>query len=185
MRYYVIYNISYYIIIKKMSTLILTIGIPGSGKTTIRNLFPSNVIIISPDDLIGYTKNNPWTPQAARNAWIKSESLLKEALKEDNIIIFDATFITAKKRIKYIKMAYSRNAKVIAICCKVSLGVALYRNSLRNCDRRIPHFVIENMHKRLEFPNKEEGFNYILTFDTEIDNISDIKYKIGGFLNDK
>lgn len=161
-----------------MSTLILTIGIPGSGKTTIRNLFPNSVIAISPDDLIGYTKDNPWTPQVARDAWIRSENLLKETLKGNNIVVFDATFVTAKKRSKYIKIAYNRNAKVIAIYCKVSLDVALRRNLLRDCNRQIPNLVIENMHKCLESPSKEEGFIHILTFDTEVDTLFDIKSKL-------
>jgi len=150
-----------------MNTLILMVGIPASGKTTIRNkLFP-RAEIISPDDYIGYTKQNPWTPQKARKAWKKADALLLEAFKrKDDVIIFDATFVSPKRRRKYIGMANRNDFKVIATYCPISVDVAIERNASREEFRQVPKFVINRMFFDLVPPSIEEGFDKVLTFDS-------------------
>jgi uridine kinase len=51
-----------------MKTFIISVSLPGAGKTTaVASEFP-NAVVISPDNFIGYTEENPWTPLAARAA---------------------------------------------------------------------------------------------------------------------
>ena len=159
-----------------MSVLVLMVGIPGSGKTTLRNNLDYNATVISPDDFIGYTKDNPWTPKAAKDAWRKSDLLLKEALiRKDELIIFDATFVGSKKRSKYIGMAKKYDADVIAVYCKTPFEVALERNNTRESSRKISKFVMDSMLGRLEPPVVDEGFKYILTFETDTYNLECIE----------
>jgi len=170
-----------------MSVLVLMIGIPGSGKTTLRSKIRSDVLIC-PDDLIGYTKENPWTPQVARNAWRESDRALKEALiNKEGLIVFDATFVGRKKRSKYIRMAQKYGAEVVALYCRVSFNEAIRRNASREPSRKVPDMVMKGMYGRLEVPEMEEGFKYVLTFDSETSKLDDgilpDCLKVGG-LND-
>ena len=61
-----------------MKALILMVGVPGSGKTTARNSMFPDIPVICPDELIGYTKEKPWTPAAAKYAWVESDKMLNK-----------------------------------------------------------------------------------------------------------
>ena len=150
-----------------MKTFILTVGIPGSGKTTaVSKEFPT-ATNISPDSFIGYTEENPWTPIAARQAWKKSDALLKEAFERgDEIIVFDATFPKSKKRRKYINKAIENGYEAVALYCPCPLKISFARNMERPKFRGVPKWIIESMNNNLEVPTKEEGFKYILTFNS-------------------
>jgi len=156
----------------RMNSLILAIGVPASGKTTSIKKYYEDAIIISPDSFIGYTKENPWTPKAAKEAWKKSDRLLKEALKEgSNSIVFDATFIAPKVRRKYINLAVEYNYIPVAFYCVVSIKTAQNRNSSREEYRRVPGFVMRDMNKNIIPPSHEEGFKKIFTFYSEEDKL--------------
>ena len=155
-----------------MNNLILAIGIPGSGKTTSINKYYSDAIIISLDNFIGYTKENPWTPKAAKEAWKKADKLLREVLKEgSSSIVFDATFIAPKVRRKYINLAVEFNYIPVAFHCVVSVKTAQVRNLSREEYRRVPGFVMRDMNKNIIPPSHEEGFKKIFTFYSEEDKL--------------
>lgn len=148
-----------------MSTLILMCGIPASGKTTVRNREFQDATVICPDDMIGYTKESPWTPQAAKSAWKNADRLLYEAIaRGDETIVFDATMVSPKRRRKYVDIARKANMEVKAAYCRVDLDTALERNAARDESRRVPRVVIQRMLDNLQPPEKEEGFDDILTF---------------------
>lgn len=152
--------------------LILMIGIPGSGKTTLRSKIFPQPLFICPDDLIGYTEKNPWTPRAAQNAWKESDQKLKEALVDkDKIIVFDATFVNPKKRKKYIDIAHQYDHEIMALFCTVQYKVAIQRNASRSEARKVPKTTMENMYDRLIPPDFSEGFDYVLTFNSELNNL--------------
>ena len=150
-----------------MKTFILASGIPGSGKSTaIFKEFPS-ATIISPDDFIGYTEQDPWTFYAARQAWKKADALLVEAFERgDELIVFDATFPKSKKRRKYVNRALSYGYEPVCLYCPCPLKISLARNAERSKFRKVPEKIIEDMDKKLEVPNEEEGFKKILTFNS-------------------
>lgn len=150
-----------------MNFLILMMGIPASGKSTAIKKYFSDATIICPDSYIGYTKDNPWTPQSARRAWALADDELKKALKrKDDIIVFDATFVKPKTRKKYIRFGNQYGFDVLAFNCSVTIKVAQYRNIEREQFRRVPRFIIQNMDKNFVSPALDEGFKKILTFDS-------------------
>jgi predicted kinase len=150
-----------------MNFLVLMMGIPASGKSTaITNYFPG-ATIVCPDSHIGYTEDNPWTPQSARRAWAMADDELKEALKrKDDVIVFDATFVKPKTRKKYIRLGNQYGFDVLAFNCSVTVKVAQARNVEREQFRRVPRFIIQNMDKNFVPPTLDEGFKKILTFDS-------------------
>jgi predicted kinase len=156
----------------KMNIILLS-GPPASGKTTLRNRIIKMGTIISPDDYIGYTKENPWTPRAARDAWQKADGLLVTAIERgDNIIVFDATFVSPKKRRKYIKMGKKVGATLICIYCSVLEKTMIERNAARNDFRKVPTSVINKMASSYVPPKKEEGFDFVVEYNSECDEFN-------------
>jgi predicted kinase len=152
--------------------LVLAIGIPASGKTTAIAKLYKGATIVSPDNFIGYTKQDPWTPEAAKKAWKAADKLLKEELeKKTEVIVFDATLVRPKARKKYIKLAEKYNFIPVALHCSVPLKIAQDRNLKREASRKVPKFILFNMNKNLTPPSHEEGFKKILTFDTNEDKL--------------
>ena len=148
--------------------LILLSGPPASGKTTLVKNIIKNGTIISPDNLIGYSKENPWTPQAAKFAWKKSDKDLLEALnKKHDVIIFDATFVSVKRRRKYIKLCKDYNYKIGIIYCYASNNSLFERNKNREQFRKVPNHIVNNMINSFSVPTKEEGFDLIVKYDSE------------------
>ena len=139
-------------------------GIPCAGKTTlIKTAFP-NIKVISPDNYIPYTPEQPWSFKLAREAWKKAEAEFNNLLDKEDII-FDATLTSPKNRKRYINLGKKAGVKVVAIFCNIDISIALKRNADRNTFRKVPNFVIEDMSKRLVAPTIEEGFDKILVYD--------------------
>jgi predicted kinase len=163
--------------------LILLSGPPASGKTTLREKLVKRGTIISPDNFIGYTKEKPWTPKVAREAWKKADILLKEALNRgDRVIVFDATFVSPKKRKKYIKLGKSHDATVICVYCVASKKTVLERNANRDEFRKVPGFIVGKMVNSFVVPEKEEGFDLIVKYDSESDEFNGDFVKVSELL---
>lgn len=148
-----------------MKFFVMMVGIPGSGKsTTIKASFP-NSLIISPDNFIPYTKEEPWSFSRVKRAWKQSDKLLKDSLKED-VIIFDATNIQAKRRKKYINIAKRADFVPVALVCKTPFVICCERNNVRDEFRRVSYQVLERMFNNFQQPRLEEGFDAVVTIDT-------------------
>jgi predicted kinase len=147
--------------------LVLMVGIPGSGKTWLLERLMPTAHVIRPDDHIGYTKENPWTPKAAKAAWDRAHADLKQVLAAGgpDLIAFDATMVGAKKRAKYIRSAKKAGVRPVAVFADTPPELCQERNSAREPSRRVPDAAIKSMMGRLERPSIDEGFDIVAKFD--------------------
>lgn len=130
--------------IKKEKEVIIMIGYPASGKSTIaKTIFePNGYKIIDGDALKTPTK------------------MIKEANKyiKNNSIVFDATNGTKERRNYYIDFAKANNLNVRCIWKTTSIDKAMEQNKKRELEGgvKIPNIVFYVYKKKFEEPTKEE-----------------------------
>jgi predicted kinase len=150
-----------------MRIFVMMVGIPGSGKTWLCRKAFYDATVICPDDKIGYTKDNPWTPQAAKMAWKASDGKFASLINDDTteLVVFDATNTTANHRRKYMKRAADAGFQTIAVLCDTTEATCLERNSIRDKNRQVPLNTIRRMFGKLESPTLNEGIHMAVKID--------------------
>jgi bifunctional polynucleotide phosphatase/kinase len=126
--------------------IIIMIGYPGSGKTTIAKHI---------------SKNNNYIHIAGDDYKSNSNKMRKVAIKyieEDKSIIFDATHSNIKKRKEIIDFANKYNYLIKCIYVASSRLVSKKRNKLRKDIERVPSIAYSMYDKYYEEPNENEGF---------------------------
>jgi len=151
-----------------MAKVIMGIGIPGSGKTTILKKIVDdyNYSYICPDDIRLELTGDTNDQSKNKEVWEESYRLLEKYLKEGKTVVFDATFADAHGREDCISLAHKFGAnKVQGIYIDLPIEIAKDRNS--NRERVVPEHIIESMHKSLKLnsPELQEGFDSIFTLD--------------------
>jgi predicted kinase len=156
-----------------MRFFILMVGLPASGKTTLRKRVFPDALVVCPDDGIGYTKDRPWTPQAARKAWADADERLGEAMAEGgpDTVLLDATNVAPKRRRKYIRLAEKAGMSPVAIVCGTPVDECLRRNASRDEFRRVPEEAIRRMESNFQMPQVEEGFLAVVLADGDPDRV--------------
>ena len=122
--------------------IIVLVGYPGSGKTTIANTFDTNKYMVINGDIF---KN--------------SKKMIKEAekyIKVNYSIIFDATNPSIEKRKEYIDFANSKNIPIRCINVETDITTSMFRNNKR--DKVIPKITYYVFRKNYVKPTIEEGF---------------------------
>lgn len=150
-----------------MRIFVMMVGIPGSGKTWMRQKAFYDAKVVCPDEKIGYTKDRPWTPQAAKIAWRESEGKFASLLGDNmvELVVFDATNTTAGHRRKYLVRARDAGFQTIAVLCNTAEATCLERNDARDKHRQVPLDTIQRMLMKLETPSLKEGFHLVAKVD--------------------
>lgn len=151
-----------------MAKLIMGVGIPGSGKTTVlRNIAKKHdYSYICPDDIRMELTGDAANQTKNKEVWGEAYRRLEAYLKEGRTVIFDATFSNNISRNTCLSLARKSGAsKVQGLYVDTPLEIAKERNAGR--DRVVPEFVLERMSGSLENnpPIIEEGFDSIFTLD--------------------
>ena len=125
--------------------IIIMMGYPGSGKSTIaKNICENeNYIHIAGDVYKTSSK-------------MKKASL--EYILQSKSIVFDATHSSLKKRNEFIELSKKYNYEVKCIHVSTSLDISYKRNKSRCDEKQVPKIAYSVYKKYYEEPTEEEGF---------------------------
>lgn len=126
--------------------IIIMMGFPGSGKTTIANKICNNknYVHIKGDD---YKSNTP-----------KMLKAVLDHIQSKKSIVFDATNSSLKKRKLYVDFATKHNYSVQCIHVSTPMDVSYKRNLLREDEKKVPKIAFNVYKKYYDEPNEIEGF---------------------------
>lgn len=158
-----------------MPRLFFTVGIPGSGKSTLYKAYFSEAAYVSSDqirqDVFGDVNDQTHNAEVFNLMLNRTRDLLKANVD----VYYDATNINAKRRIGFLK-ELSKIPDLVKICvlCVPPFEVVKERNASR--ERVVPEFVLDRMLRSFEVPDLSEGWDKIMTFgsDNNFDAIVDI-----------
>lgn len=134
--------------------VVVMIGYPGSGKSSIaKNILSSQYGFVHIEkDVIG------------TDAKVKKEALVH--IKNNKSVVIDALNTKEKNRKVFIDFAKKNNIDVICIHVETSIEKSMVNNTIRaglGKGVKIPPVVYYVYRKGFEEPNKEEGFDKIIT----------------------
>jgi predicted kinase len=139
--------------------VVLTIGLPGSGKTT---WYKRRGVTPLSSDILRSLLFDDITEQRYQSLVFSTlRSLLRARLIAKmpwNYV--DATNLSPRERKQWIQMAKSFGYEVHAVYFDVPIDVCLERNARR--DRRVPEDVLQRMASKLKPPTFDEGFAKII-----------------------
>lgn len=125
--------------------IIIMMGYPGSGKSTIaKNICKNNNYIHIPSDVYK-------TSSKMRKASL-------EYILQKKSIVFDATHSSIKKRMEFIKFGKKYNYEIKCIHVTTSLDISYKRNRLRTNVKQVPKIAYSVYKKYYEEPDEKEGF---------------------------
>jgi tRNA uridine 5-carbamoylmethylation protein Kti12 len=169
-----------------MNNAIIMAGIPGSGKSTIREKFIKKlddfVFIYSTDDYIedianiqGSSYNYVWDTYIREATEIQNQRLADEISKGTDVL-WDQTNVSVKKR----KWAISKFPKYYSIKCVCIVPPRnkdeeneLFTRLENRKGKHIPNHIIANMIDSFATPEKIEGFDEVILYNIYGDKINE------------
>jgi len=149
-----------------MSTLYITVGLPGSGKSTyVKNFIKDKDIeYLSSDSLRAVYGKSEEDQTVTPLVFGHIKRKVDELLKDGKNVLVDATSVNRKERSDYINTAKKYGAKVVAIVFKMDRQGLIDRNKKRGEQggRVVPDFVIDKMLNKFEEPSYSEGIDVII-----------------------
>ena len=148
------------------NTLYITVGLPGSGKSTyVKNFIKDKDIeYLSSDSLRAVYGKSEEDQTVTPLVFGHIKKKVDEFLKDGKNVLVDATSVNRKERSDYINTAKKYGAKVVAIVFKMDRQGLIDRNKKRGEQggRVVPTFVIDKMLAKFEEPSYSEGIDVII-----------------------
>lgn len=155
-------------------TLVLLVGIPGSGKTTYAKNYieqTPNIIHLSSDAIRKELYGDENIQGNPADVFSLMQTRAVEALNEGQNVIYDATNITRKDRQGIISVC-PKFARIEAHIIWAPIETCIERDAKR--ERTVGKEVIDKMLKRFQTPYYDEGIDGIKI--VKPDGFSEIKY---------
>ena len=170
--------------------LIVTVGLPGSGKTSwVDDFIAENqgkaIDVISSDKIREEVFNDIEDQNHNSEVFDLMKRRTKESLSQGHVAIYEATNISSKRRRALLKELNKYYDKAICLFKYKRLSACQIDNEER--DREVPSDVIDRMYRNFEIPHKNEGFDEIIVdFDEKTNLYLSNKSKGGiGFFKDE
>lgn len=151
------------------------IGIPGSGKTTALKSFAerNSYKYICPDDIRFELTGNTADQTKNREVWQEAYNRIEEGLKNNETVVFDATFVDVNQRQKFISFCKDKGAdKIQGVFVDTPFEIALERNQKR--ERNVPEYAMNRMNENLRkfLPEIHDGFDSFFVLDEDLNLVS-------------
>ena len=148
------------------NTLYITVGLPGSGKSTYAKNFikDKDVEYLSSDSLRAIYGKSEEDQSVTSIVFGHIKKTVDEFLKDGKNVLVDATSVNRKERSDYINTAKKYGAKVVAIVFKMDRQGLIERNKKRGEQggRVVPDWVIDKMLNKFAEPSYDEGIDVII-----------------------
>jgi len=148
------------------NTLYITVGLPGSGKSTYAKKFiaDKNVEYLSSDSLRAVYGKGEDDQTVTPIVFGHIKRKVDEFLKDGKNVMVDATSVNRRERSDYINSAKKYGAKVVALVFKMDRNGLIARNKKRGEEggRVVPDWVIDKMLNKFEEPDHNEGIDTII-----------------------
>ena len=170
--------------------LIVTVGLPASGKTSwVKGFIEDNkdktIDIISSDKIREEIFKDIGDQNHNNEVFDIMKRRTKESLSQGHVAVYEATNISSKRRRALLKELKRYYDKAICLFKYKNLLNCLVDNENRK--KRVPSDIINRMYRNFEIPHKNEGFDEIIVdFDERTNLYLGNKSKGGiGFLKDE
>lgn len=148
-----------------MASLVLMMGVPGSGKTTYAKKMMGDYDIYVSRDEIRFKLVKEDEPYFSKEDEVLQTFIrtINDALPiAQRYVIADATHLNMGSRAKILKNLHNKPDNIYVVYVAVSLQTALERNAQREGRALVPESSIKNMYKSISLPRKEEGIDMTL-----------------------
>ena len=138
--------------------LVITVGLPGSGKSTY--LARLGVNAISSDEIRRLIADDPRDQTMNARIFATVRYLVRQRIASGRPVTYvDATHLTPWERKPYVQLARRYKCELEALFFDVPIETCIARNQRR--DRVVPEEAMRKMALALVPPSKEEGFTRI------------------------